>query len=116
MRMFLIANHDNHHYISDVGARLWMISCMGFRGKEIKIVLDRSFPTLGMGWMSQTRVGWGEVPGISRKERKRRPTGAVGFHAQSHFSRKKREEEKLIRASSWMRACGVFLLKCNFPV
>jgi len=55
--MFLIANHDNHHYISDVAAGLWMISCMGFRGKEIKIWLDKSFPTLGMGWMSQTKVG-----------------------------------------------------------
>jgi hypothetical protein len=66
MRTFLIANHDNHYYISDVGARLWMISCMGFRGKEIKILLDRSFPRLGMGWMSQTKVGWGAVPRIFR--------------------------------------------------
>jgi hypothetical protein len=66
MRTFLIANHDNHHYISDVAAGLWMISCMGFRGKGLKIVLDRSFPTLGMGWMSQTNMGRGGVPGIFR--------------------------------------------------
>ena len=59
MHTFLIANHDNHHYISDVAAGLWMISCMGFRGKGLEILLDRSFPPRGDGWMSQTRVGWG---------------------------------------------------------
>jgi hypothetical protein len=35
--LFLIANHDNHHYISSVEARLWMVSCMGFIGKGLKI-------------------------------------------------------------------------------
>ena len=43
-----------------------MNSCIGFRGKEIQIVLDRSFPLRGDGWMSQTKVGWGEVPRIFR--------------------------------------------------
>jgi hypothetical protein len=40
---------------------------MGFRGKEIEILLDRSFPLSGDGWMSQTRVGWGGV-GVSYAE------------------------------------------------
>jgi len=53
----LIANHDNHHYISGADAGVWMVSRMGFRGKGLKMLLDRSFPKVGMGWMSQTRVG-----------------------------------------------------------
>jgi hypothetical protein len=60
----LIANHDNHNYISNDEVGLWMNSCMEFRGKGLKILLDRSFPTLGMGWMSQTKARRGAAPGI----------------------------------------------------
>jgi len=39
---------------------------MGFREKGLEILLDRSFPLSGDGWMSQTRVGRGGVPCVFR--------------------------------------------------
>jgi len=60
-RVLLIANHYTHYYSSDIWNCLWMLSCMRLWGKGINILLDRSFPRLGKGWMSQTGAGWGGV-------------------------------------------------------